>query len=356
MSGAVSGYVTGAVTISVIDGTASFIILTILGVPFAAPLAVVMGVMSLIPLVGATIGAVIVGLVTAFHDFPTDTIIWTIYAIAYQQIENNVIQPLVQRRTVQLHPFVVLVAVLCGATLLGVLGALVAIPVAASIKILLEDWWAYRRETKILAQPNPPPPHSSLRPQRPSRARRRRCRPPRGSLQRLQHCGGHAADAEQPRPDVGADHRTDLRHEDRWRGHDLLRLGYQAAGLPPRRLDVLDDPGVCAVVVALLGVVGEPPQRTCAGAHALDRGDLLVERQDRLDLERRAEPGRRCTDAAAPAQVLERVDGEPHLEVRARVPRGIAPPRPRRRRPAPRAPPPARSDRGHRRPSRSRSP
>ena len=58
---------------------------------------------------------------------------------------------------VQLHPFVVLVAVLCGATLMGVLGALVAIPVAASIKILLKDWWAYRRESKILAQPNPPP-------------------------------------------------------------------------------------------------------------------------------------------------------------------------------------------------------
>jgi predicted PurR-regulated permease PerM len=156
MGGAVSGYVAGAVTISAIDGTMAFIVLTILGVPFAAPLAVVMGVMSLIPLVGATIGAVIVGVVTAFHDFPTVTIIWTVYAIVYQQFENNVIQPLVQRRMVQLHPFVVLVAVLCGSQLMGVLGALVAIPVAASIKIMLQDWWAYRQESKILAQPQPP--------------------------------------------------------------------------------------------------------------------------------------------------------------------------------------------------------
>ncbi len=145
MANAVSGYVNGALLISFIDGAAAFIVLTILGVPFAAPLAVVMGVMALIPLVGATIGAVIVGIVTAFSDFPRDTIIWTIYAIAYQQFENNVIQPQVQRRTVQLHPFIVLVSVLCGAALMGVLGALIAIPIAASVKILVEDWWEWRQ-------------------------------------------------------------------------------------------------------------------------------------------------------------------------------------------------------------------
>jgi predicted PurR-regulated permease PerM len=152
MSSAVSSYVIGAFTVSLIDGLAAFIVLTILGVPFAAPLAIVMGVMSLIPLVGATIGAVIVGIVTAFSDFPTDTIIWTIYAIAYQQFENNVIQPQVQKRTVRVHPFVVLVAVLCGSTLLGVLGALVAIPVAASMEILVKEWWRYREEQRELAQ------------------------------------------------------------------------------------------------------------------------------------------------------------------------------------------------------------
>ena len=153
MANAVSGYVNGALLIAFIDGAAAFIVLTILGVPFAAPLAVVMGTMALIPLVGATIGAVIVGIVTAIGgDFPRDVIIWTIYAIAYQQFENNVIQPQVQRRTVALHPFIVLVSVLCGAALLGILGALIAIPIAASIKILVEDWWEWR-ELDNQAQP-----------------------------------------------------------------------------------------------------------------------------------------------------------------------------------------------------------
>jgi predicted PurR-regulated permease PerM len=157
VSRAVSGYVNGVLLIALIDGTAAFIVLTILGVPFAAPLAVTMGFMSLIPLVGATIGAVIVGLVTVFSDFPKDTIVWTIYAIVYQQVENNLIQPQVQKRTVQVHPFVVLFAVLCGATLFGVLGALVAIPIAASIQIVLKDWWAWRREQRLTARPQPLP-------------------------------------------------------------------------------------------------------------------------------------------------------------------------------------------------------
>jgi predicted PurR-regulated permease PerM len=153
MANAVSSYVIGAFTVSFIDGLAAFIVLTILGVPFAAPLAIVMGTLSLIPLIGATIGAVIVGIVTAFAgDFPADVIVWTIYAILYQQFENNVVQPVVQRRTVRVHPLVVLVSVLFGASLLGVLGALVAIPIAASIEILIKEWWRYRREEQQLEE------------------------------------------------------------------------------------------------------------------------------------------------------------------------------------------------------------
>jgi predicted PurR-regulated permease PerM len=154
ISRAVSSYVIGAFTVSLIDGVAAFVVLTILGVPFAAPLAITMGFLSLIPLVGATIGAVIVGIVTAFHDFPTTTIIWAVYAIVYQQFENSVIQPQVQKRTVRVHPFVVLVSVLFGATLLGVLGALIAIPVAATIDISIQEWLRYRREEQ---QDLPPP-------------------------------------------------------------------------------------------------------------------------------------------------------------------------------------------------------
>jgi predicted PurR-regulated permease PerM len=160
LASAVSSYVIGAFTVSFLDGLAAFVVLSILGVPFAAPLAIVMGVMSLIPLVGATIGAVIVGIVTAFHDFPTSTIVWTIYAIVYQQFENNVVQPQVQKRTVRVHPFVVLVSVLFGATLFGVLGALVAIPVAASVDILGKEYWRYRQEQQQLEELEVPVPES----------------------------------------------------------------------------------------------------------------------------------------------------------------------------------------------------
>ena len=109
-------------------------------------------------LVGATIGAVIVGLVTVVVDFPTTTIIWTIWAIVYQQVENSVIQPQIQKRAIQVHPFLVLVSVLFGSTLLGIVGALVAIPVAGSIQILVREWWDYRHSTGDFAPTPPAPP------------------------------------------------------------------------------------------------------------------------------------------------------------------------------------------------------
>jgi predicted PurR-regulated permease PerM len=163
MAHAVAGYVAGALTIALIAGVATFIVLSILGVPFAAPLAVVAGLFSLIPLVGATIAAVLIGIVTVFEDFPTVTIIWAIWAIVYQQFENHVIQPQVQKRTVNVHPFITIVAVLFGATLLGVLGALVAIPVAASIQVLLREYvdlrsMSIKRPDEPDDEPPPEPP------------------------------------------------------------------------------------------------------------------------------------------------------------------------------------------------------
>ena len=132
------------------------------GVPFAAALAIVIFFADLVPLVGATIGAVLVGIVTVFGDFPTATIVWVIYSIAYQQLENTVIQPQIQKRAVNVHPFIVLVAVLFGSTLLGVLGALVAIPIAASVQIAIREWWEYRHDQAVAAivvpkAPTPPP-------------------------------------------------------------------------------------------------------------------------------------------------------------------------------------------------------
>ena len=124
-----------------------------------APLAVIAGLFSLIPLVGATIAAVLIGIVTLFENFPTATIVWAIWAIVYQQFENHVIQPQIQKRTVHVHPFVTIVSVLFGATLLGVLGALVAIPVAASIQILIREYVDLRTMTiKREPQPDERPP------------------------------------------------------------------------------------------------------------------------------------------------------------------------------------------------------
>ncbi len=148
----VSGYVAGNVGISVIAGLVAYIALTVMGIAFAAPLAVIVGVFDLLPLVGATIAAVIVGIVTLFYSFPTDTIIWAVVVIVYQQIENNVLSPIVYRRTVQVPGMLVLISVLIGVTLGGIIGALLAIPAAAAVQIVVRD---------ILQQRNVPAPGQS---------------------------------------------------------------------------------------------------------------------------------------------------------------------------------------------------
>jgi predicted PurR-regulated permease PerM len=145
---AISGYVAGALVQATVAGVTALIVLAILGVPFAAALALIMGVFDLIPVIGATIGAVIVGVVTVFADFPTSTIVWVVYSVVYQQFENSVIQPQIQKRTVNVNGFIIVVAVLFGSTLFGILGALVAIPMAASIQIAIREWWEYRAEQR----------------------------------------------------------------------------------------------------------------------------------------------------------------------------------------------------------------
>ncbi|MGH2992998.1 MAG: AI-2E family transporter [Solirubrobacterales bacterium] len=152
---AVGNYVGGALLQATIAGITSFIVLTVLGVPFAAPLALVVFFFDLIPLVGATLAAVLVAVVTLFVNFPIALIVWVIYAIAYQQVENYLIQPQIQRRAVAVEPFVVLVAVLFGGTLFGIIGALLAIPAAASLQIAIREWMLYRREVAIPAAESP---------------------------------------------------------------------------------------------------------------------------------------------------------------------------------------------------------
>jgi predicted PurR-regulated permease PerM len=146
---AVGSYVGGALVQATIAGLLAYLVLWILGVPFRAPLAVVIFALDLVPLVGATLGSALVAIVTLFVHFPTATIVWVVWSVLYQQLENNVIQPRIQQRAVDVHPLVVLISVLFGSALMGVLGALVAIPVAATLQIVVREWWAWRTDQRV---------------------------------------------------------------------------------------------------------------------------------------------------------------------------------------------------------------
>ena len=144
IAGTVSGYVTGNLALSVIAGTSSTIVLLIMGVPFALALGLMVAILDLIPLAGATLAGILlttVGLLTSV----TAGIVLLVFFVLYQQLENHVLQPLVYGRTVQLSPLVVLIAILIGTEVAGILGALGAIPVAGTLQIVLLDWLRHRR-------------------------------------------------------------------------------------------------------------------------------------------------------------------------------------------------------------------
>jgi predicted PurR-regulated permease PerM len=151
---AVGGYVAGNLLISLIAGLSSYLVMTLLNIPFAVPLAVLMAFLDLIPLVGSAIGGAIIGIAAAIVGFPTTLIIWAVFLIVYQQVENNVLQPVIYKRTVAIHPLLVIVAVLTGGSLLGILGALLAIPVAAALQIVVRDWYLIRKGRPV--SPVPP--------------------------------------------------------------------------------------------------------------------------------------------------------------------------------------------------------
>jgi predicted PurR-regulated permease PerM len=146
----VGGYVSGNLLISLIAGTLTTIVLLVLGVPYAVALGVIVAILDLIPLAGATIAAIIIGTVAFLHTI-TAGIVVVIFFLVYQQLENHLIQPLVYGRTVQLSPLAVLVSVLIGAQIAGVLGALAAIPVAGTLQVLLLDWRRHRLEQIVPA-------------------------------------------------------------------------------------------------------------------------------------------------------------------------------------------------------------
>jgi len=142
----VGGFVAGAVTIALIAGITTAIVLSILGVSYAFALALLVSFFDLIPLAGATIAAVVVTTVAVLDSGWTIGLIVLGWFIVYQQLENHVLYPLVYSRTVELSPLVILIAVLIGASVAGVIGALGAIPIAGTIQVLVRDWLRTRRE------------------------------------------------------------------------------------------------------------------------------------------------------------------------------------------------------------------
>jgi predicted PurR-regulated permease PerM len=153
----IGGYVSGNLLISLIAGVSTTVVLYALGVPFAVALGLLVAILDLVPLAGATLAAILVSAVAFVTVSVPAAIAIVVFFIVYQQIENHLLQPLVYSRTVQLSPLAILIAVLVGAELAGILGALAAIPVAGTIQILILEWLQIRRERQVHAEPAPEP-------------------------------------------------------------------------------------------------------------------------------------------------------------------------------------------------------
>jgi predicted PurR-regulated permease PerM len=140
----VTGYISGNLLISVICGGLTYAVLAIMGVPFAGLIGLFVGIADLLPLVGATLGGAVAVLAGFLHS-GTAGIVVLVFFVVYQQLENHLLQPLIFARTVKLDPLTVIVAILIAAELKGMLGALLAIPVASMIQVILRDLWDHRR-------------------------------------------------------------------------------------------------------------------------------------------------------------------------------------------------------------------
>ncbi|MGH3320353.1 MAG: AI-2E family transporter [Streptosporangiaceae bacterium] len=142
----IGGYVGGAAVIAAIAGTSTFVFLEIVRVPYALALALLVALFDLIPLIGATIGAIIVTAVGFTVSIPVGVACLAFY-VAYQQVENYLIYPRVMKRSVDVAPTATIIAALIGGTLLGFVGALLAIPTAAAISLILREVVLPRQES-----------------------------------------------------------------------------------------------------------------------------------------------------------------------------------------------------------------
>lgn len=151
MYNVVTGYVTGQLTVSGIDAFCGGFVVFVLSLLFPAvpgslafPTIAILFTLSLIPLFGATLGGVLVSLLLITNNL-TAGVIFGIYFIVYQQVENNFISPVVQSKKLELSPLIVLVAVTVGVYVFGLLGGIISIPVAGCVKVLFEEYLASTR-------------------------------------------------------------------------------------------------------------------------------------------------------------------------------------------------------------------
>ena len=141
------GSVNGNMLTSLIAGVCASIALAILHIPYAIPLGVLVAIIDLIPEVGASLGAIVIIIAMILYSGPVKAIIMAVYFFIYQRIENNTLQPLVYSRAVHISPLLSFIAVVCGAKLGGLVGALLAIPVTGILQILAKDYLDYHRNT-----------------------------------------------------------------------------------------------------------------------------------------------------------------------------------------------------------------
>ena len=137
--GVVRGYVTVNILLAIASGLFTWIVLELLGVEIAVPLAILVALFDLVPLIGLTIGGAFVAIIAGIHSFPDALIIWVVLFLIYQQLQDRVVQPMLYGRAVQIHPLVAIVVLLMGAQVAGILGALLAIPVAAAIGVIFNE-------------------------------------------------------------------------------------------------------------------------------------------------------------------------------------------------------------------------
>ena len=143
----VGGYMVGALLIALLAGLSSLVFMLIVDIPYPFALAVVIAICDLIPQVGATLGAAIVSLVALTVSVPV-AVATLVFFVLYQQLENWVIYPRVMRRTTQISDLAAILGVLIGASLLGVVGVLIAIPATAAIQLIVREVVLPRQDTR----------------------------------------------------------------------------------------------------------------------------------------------------------------------------------------------------------------